>query len=64
MPDDTLQMLLKAFNQIAPNEKAQTILAKQVHEAQRANLAEREILLIVTGAIYDGLAYGNWPGVA
>lgn len=63
MPE-TLQMLLRAFNQIAPNEEAQTTLVKRVHEAQRANLAEREILLIVTGAIYDGLAYGNWPGVA
>jgi hypothetical protein len=60
---ETLQLLLRAFNQVAPNSMVQAALLKQVHTAQRASLPEKDTLLIITGAIFDGLAYGNWPGV-
>lgn len=53
--------LLGILQEYAPNGKAQERCADIYNEAKRSGATEKDLARTMTGAIYDGLAYGNWP---
>lgn len=59
------QHLLAAAMAIAPTGVEQRAFSKLVGEAERDYVGEndpyRHVILHLTSAIHDGLAYGNWP---
>jgi hypothetical protein len=58
MKDKNARLLLEILQDHAPTGIEQEICSKLFREAQMAmDNTER----ILAGALYDGLAYGNWP---
>lgn len=59
--NEDIERLHTTYNSLCPNETSQKALAKAREEA--AKISEKEVLICITGAIYDGLVHGNWTGV-
>lgn len=47
---------------VSPTGKEQRAFTALVHELEQASETPAIVLRRVVGGIYDGLAYGNWPG--
>jgi hypothetical protein len=55
--------LLTVLQSYAPDEAAQVLVTKQLHEAQAEGASESALELMLAGAIVDGLRFGNWPWI-
>lgn len=59
---EILRHLLTTMNLCAPTGAVQRKFVDELHEMERANETRRNIVKTLTGRLYDGLAFGNWPG--
>ncbi len=55
--------ILAILQDIAPNLNAQEDCSKAFKDSQQDSENDKEFLLRVTGILYDGLSYGNWPWI-
>lgn len=54
--------LLTAFNLCAPSGDVQNTMVKYIHDMERDEPRLKARIRMIVGSLYDGLAYGNWPG--
>ena len=53
--------LLNAFVELAPEQYDRDRIREMCAEMHKSGESDRVIGRSLAGAIYDGLAYGNWP---
>lgn len=46
-----------------PTGNAQAALSRTYQQLQAGGASDDEIVRAMVGAVWDGLAYGNWPGL-
>jgi hypothetical protein len=56
-----INALLTAANYCSPNGKVQREFVNILHRMEREGEEFQVIMRNLVGALYDGLAYGNWP---
>lgn len=54
--------LLTAINILSPNGKVQKAFVSILHEMELAGEPPNAVIQSLVGTLYDGVAYGNWPG--
>lgn len=59
--EQTVNYLLSAALSIAPSSIVGSRFSEIVDEMRNEGEANTEIAKVLSGGIYDGLAYGNWP---
>ena len=55
------QRLLGILIEECPNGIAQAAASTHYNEMLKAGESHKSIMQSLAGALYDGLAYGNWP---
>jgi hypothetical protein len=58
---DNEQRMLGVLVEECPNGTAQAAASTHYNEMLRAGESHKSIMQSLAGALYDGLAYGNWP---
>jgi hypothetical protein len=59
--EDVKRSLLHVANVFAPDAGVQRAFTELVHSLELTQSSQKDVALALTGRIYDGLAYGNWP---
>lgn len=54
-------MLLSILQYYAPTGSAQQVCTEMYLRAQQEGIRDDDLVKVMTGALYDGLQYGNWP---
>lgn len=58
---ENIKLALAFAQAVAPNGSDQQAAATMCETMRKEGESEKNILLALTGFVYDGLAYGNWP---
>jgi hypothetical protein len=59
--EDRIKSYLACLQSHAPDNVAQEQCAKMLHDIQEDGCTPHQIELLMVGALWDGLCYGNWP---
>lgn len=63
MHNEAKQHLLSAAMLLAPTGKEQQAFVQYFKDVESSGHDARKEARLIVGGLYDGLAYGNWPGM-